>query len=124
MHQSIGLGRRVTAHRASHNSGITAERELALQELVFTALVHYNENNVCLASTDLRTKAPAFDLNRGRRTPARTIPAGKKSLAVFGSDDEAAFFHIRNDCDALRLAQQFTRYAFVFCVHDFAEDLG
>src|SRR6476469_1045303 len=124
MHQSVGLCRRVAANRSSHNSGITAQRELALQQLVFTALVHHNQNDVSFASTDLSTKASALDLNRSGRTPARTIAASQKTLAVFGSDDEAAFLHVRNNNNALRLAQQLTWYALVLRMHNFAENLG
>src|SRR5688572_18850927 len=126
LHKRFRAGGSLCPHRSSHCRPFTANSELALHELVSTALAHHQQNDVGFTAADLEAEATALKSDRGGARPSSTLslPAICYTDPILTTHDKAGLFHGWNDHDATRLSNQFTRDALVRCGHDLFKSLS
>ena len=126
MHHGVRLAARVAANRARRRGCISADRELVGQEVPHSAIIHHEQNNICLRSANLKPDTSAFNPHRGRGAPARaTAPAAhREPAAILRAEDESGLFHARHDNDAVRFVEQILRDALIGSPHHIGQRFG
>src|SRR5262245_13291751 len=110
----------MATHRATGCGSFAANLELVGKQVVHALLVHDHQHQVDAFGPDLRTPASTGHGEKRRSAPAVSSAAGSNALAVLGAEDEAAFYQIGDDSNALRAIDHLFRDALVGRIHDFS----
>src|SRR6185437_81149 len=78
---------------------------MSVCQFLLTLIVHQQHDFLVLAAR-LQTHAPASNGNERGCAPTTSRPAAYHAVAVFTSDDKSGFRQLRDNCDALCIAQQ------------------
>src|SRR5205814_2886980 len=87
-HLPVGVGCRVTTHRASGYAGIGAEFELAAKQVLHASLIHDQHDQINCLSADLQAKATAFNGEESWVAPSFGGTATGHSAAIASAEDE------------------------------------
>src|SRR5262249_5047671 len=120
----IGAGRSMATHRATGCRSFAADLEFVGEQVVHALLVHDHQHQVNPFGAELRAPASAGHGKERGSTPAISSTAGSNTLAVLGAENEAAFYQVGDNGDALGAIDHLFRDALVGRIHDFGENLA
>src|SRR5579859_2579875 len=91
-HGDIRGGRSIAALRSRSSSYVAAELDLAGEDRISPALIHYQQDEVGGLAANLKANACALKCHHRRRAPRpveiRPAPAGHQTSAIAAADDE------------------------------------
>src|SRR5258708_14506693 len=108
----------MTANWTGCDRSLAREFELARKQMLQTAVIHDQHDEIYIFDADLQSPASAAHRDEGGSAPAIRRAAGRDTAPVLTTEYEATFNQIWHYDNALGIAQNFFRDAFVRCGHD------
>jgi hypothetical protein len=112
----------MTAHGTGSRGGISANLELAREQVLHAFVALDDHDQVNAFNTDLQAPASACDGEERWSAPSVCGAARCDASAAFSTEDESALYHVRNDGDALGVIEHLVRNAFIGSLHDFVQN--
>src|SRR5262245_1156947 len=119
----IGRSPGLTPYWTSRDRSVSAQLEFALEQTAHPVVADEEQDEVSGLPADLKSDAPAFQIEVGRITPPVFIPATGHPASAAPSDDEAGFEYLRKDGDALSFVQHAHGNRLVRRGHDLLKNL-
>jgi len=90
------------------------------------AVVHDQQDDVRLGSTNLEPDAAPFDTHGGRSAPARStvLAAYRETASILCAENESSLLHAGDDHYAVGLVEEILGDAFVVSMHHFGQRVG